>query len=183
MPTLPVSQLPTSAHLVPSAPASIPEGEPQGAVLPPSAEALLPELEPSLYVSTRGFKGEPQLPETGERVIDQPNEDTLRDDDYFLIDHDGRGTRKIASERVKTVYGIPRVQQVSLILGATEDYGFIDLTDPGAIQATVWIPNHYTGRPYSVSQEVVFGPTRKLRIALSKGMAPGGTVDVVLSGT
>lgn len=181
MPTLPVSSLPTS-HTVPTAPASIPQGEPQGAVLPPGAETPLPELEPSLYVSSRGFKG-PVLPETGERVIDQPNEDTLRDDDYFLIDHDGRGSRKISSERVKTVYGIPRIQQVNLILGATEDYGFIDLVETGAIQATVWIPNHYTGRPYSVSQEVVFDPTRKLRIALSKGMAPGGTVDVVLSGT
>lgn len=76
-----------------------------------------------------------------------------------------------------------RVVTLSLTSGLTEDYGFINLGDTEVRAITVWVPSYSVGRPYAVDLETVMDPTRRLRVALQKGVAPGGQVDVVMIGT
>ena len=75
-----------------------------------------------------------------------------------------------------------RVETVMLISGLTEDYGYVTLGDTEVRAITVWIPSYNTGRPYAVDLQIVYDPTRRLRVALQKNLAPGGQLDVVLVG-
>lgn len=75
------------------------------------------------------------------------------------------------------------VVTVTLIPGSGEDYAYIDLADNAVLHATAWIPNHLTGQPYRVAQQTVQDPTRRLRVSIKPGLAPGGQMDVVLVGT
>lgn len=68
---------------------------------------------------------------------------------------------------------------LTLTLGTVDDFVLINLDTDDIVQAQVWIPDHLTGQPYTSSQEMLSSP-RRLRIGLSKGLAPGGTIDVVL---
>lgn len=296
MPTLPVQQTPRSPRGVPSSPAPLPEGELEVTIQSAGTTTPLPEIEPSLYVSTRGFRGVPAAAaETGERIIDRPEDDILRDDDYLLVDEAGRGTRKISAanarlsgpqgpqgvqgpvgptgpqgvngpagpagpqgpqgvqgeigpagpqglagptgpqgpqglqgplgpsgppgpagpqglqgvqgptgatgpqgipgpqgaqgpvgpQGVQGPQGVPgqSLRQVTLHLtsGLTEDYGLIPLPETTLQHAEVWIPTRISGRPWEVDQQIVYTPERHLRIAVNKGIVPGGSVDVVLA--
>lgn len=65
--------------------------------------------------------------------------------------------------------------------GLHEDYAYIPLPENVLHQATVWIPSRVSGRPHAVDESIVYTPQRQLRIAVSKGAAPGGIVEVVLA--
>lgn len=68
-----------------------------------------------------------------------------------------------------------------LVLGPDDDYAIVPLLQATILQATVWVPDHLTGKPYSTTIEMQNDPNRSLRVAFRKGLIPGGRADLVLT--
>lgn len=182
MPSLPVRELPGVPPAVPdSAPAAIPTSLGEPSALAPTPAAPIPVAQPD-YIGPSAKTYNPALPTTGERVIDRPVADSIAPDDAFLIDHEGRGTRQVSGSVVRTAVGAPRLLTLILSSGPTDDYALIPIADTAAVTVTAWIPDHRTGQEYGVAQEMVYEPTRALRIGIKKGLAPAGRLDVILTG-